>query len=86
MAAGRKPDAEKALQALTKMSRNGFVSNTWFAVAYGAVGKKDEALERLELACKDHDSSLPLSVNMPFFDVLRTEPRFHQSLHRIGLE
>jgi adenylate cyclase len=86
MAAGRKPEAEKAVLELTEMSRDTFVSNTWFSVAHVALGEKEKALERLEMACRNHDSSLLMSVNLPYFDALRTEPRFHESLRRIGLE
>jgi TolB-like protein/Tfp pilus assembly protein PilF len=86
MAAGRKADAEKMLDELTRSSREEYVPDTWFAVAYGAIGKKEEALARFEAACRSHNSSVPESVNKPFFDSLKTEARFHESLRSFGLE
>jgi adenylate cyclase len=86
MAAGRKADADRTLEELSKASNEEYIPDTWFAVAYGALGEKERALEIFDRACRNHNSSVPESVNKPFFDGLRTEARFRESLRRIGLE
>jgi adenylate cyclase len=86
MAAGRREDAEKAFGVLTEISKEKYVPDTWFAVAYGALGDKVQAIERFDKAIRNHNSSVPENVNKPFFDSLRTEKDFENLLQGIGLK
>jgi adenylate cyclase len=85
MAAGRRADAERAFKDLTDMSKKQYVPDTWLAVAYGALGDKLRAIERLDRAIKNHNSSVAENVNKPYFDSLRTETGFDTLLKGIGL-
>ncbi len=85
MAAGRREDAQKAFEELTEISKEKYVPDTWFAVAYGALGDKVQAIERLDRAIRNHNSSVAENVNKPYFDSLRTETGFHNLLKEIGL-
>jgi DNA-binding winged helix-turn-helix (wHTH) protein/TolB-like protein/Tfp pilus assembly protein PilF len=53
------------------------------AAIYSRLGNKDHALELLERAVVEHD--IHGNLNGPFFDNLRSEPRFQNILRRINL-
>jgi adenylate cyclase len=86
MAAGKRKDAQKALKELTEISKEKYVPDTWFAVAYGALGDKAQAIERFDSAIRNHNSSVAENVNKPYFDSLRTETGLRNLLREIGLE
>ena len=86
MAAGKRLEAKKAFEDLTKTSKKRYVPDTWFAVAYGALGDKSQAIESFDRAIKNHNSSVAENVNKPYFDSLRKEVGFRDLLKEIGLE
>jgi hypothetical protein len=50
------------------------------------LGEKEKALASLERAYEEHSSDSLLYLNTtPEFAVLRSDPRFQDLLHRIGL-
>jgi len=52
-------------------------------VVYLGLGEKEKALERLEKCYEDRDPQCwPLKVE-PFYDSLRTEPRFQALLKKV---
>ncbi len=55
------------------------------AYAYAIVGNRDKAFELLEKAFAARDGELLLSIRYPGFDSLRSDPRFKDLLHRMGL-
>jgi TolB-like protein/Tfp pilus assembly protein PilF len=85
-AAGKRVEAKKAFEELAKISKERYVPDTWFAVAYGALGDKIQAIERFDRAIRNHNSSVAENVNKPYFDSLRTETGFQTLLKKIGLE
>jgi TolB-like protein/class 3 adenylate cyclase/Tfp pilus assembly protein PilF len=85
MAADKRTSAQKALEELTEISKQQYVPDTWFAVAFGALGDKEKALERFARAIRFHNSSVAENVNKPYFDSLRKEARFQALLKEIGL-
>ncbi len=86
MEAGRTGDARKAFEELVEISKEKYVPDTWFAVAYGALGEKVQAIESFGKAIRNHNSSLAENVNKPYFDSLRAEAGFDELLKEIGLE
>jgi len=86
MAAGRKEEAQQAFEELVEVSKEKYVPDTWFAVAYGALGDKVQAIKSFDKAIRNHNSSVAENVNKPYFDSLRTETGFHNLLKKIGLE
>ncbi len=85
-AAGRKKDAERVLQEFKEISKERYIPSTMIAVVYAALGEKDHAFKWLEKAAEERTSTLPENVNEPSFDGIRSDPRFHDLLQRIGLE
>jgi len=78
--------ARDALAQLEITARERYAAPALFALVHLGLGDKERAIEWLEKACATHDSLLTgwLSVE-PAFDPLRSDPRFHSLLRRIGL-
>ncbi len=68
------------------MSKKQYVSAYYFALAYTALGKKDEAFEWLENAYKDHEGRMTLIKVDPLLDELRSDSRFKELMQRVGLD
>jgi TolB-like protein/DNA-binding winged helix-turn-helix (wHTH) protein/Tfp pilus assembly protein PilF len=81
--AGKKTEARKVLREYMKLSRNGQVSPYFMARIYAGLGEKNQAFEWLDRAYKEGDW-MRLMLD-PFFDRLRSDPRFHELLRRLNL-
>ena len=56
------------------------------AKVYASLGEKEQAFTWLEKAYKErHPDFIELKVE-PALDILRSDPRFPDLLHRVGLE
>jgi TolB-like protein/DNA-binding winged helix-turn-helix (wHTH) protein/Tfp pilus assembly protein PilF len=82
--AGRKGDARKIISELRERSRHHYVFPTVFANAYMGLGDKDRALTYLEQAYEEQDPQLFYLKVVPFWDPLRSEPRFQALLRRVN--
>jgi TolB-like protein/DNA-binding winged helix-turn-helix (wHTH) protein/Tfp pilus assembly protein PilF len=84
--AGRRAEANRLLQTCLKQSSSGYVS--WYGVTfiYVGLGEKDQAFESLEKAYQQHDSRLRDIKQEPVFESLRSDQRFSQLVHRVGLK
>jgi TolB-like protein/DNA-binding winged helix-turn-helix (wHTH) protein len=81
--AGRKIEARALLNDLTKPSDNHFSNASEIALIHLGLGEKDQAIKLLQ---KAYDERFNPSVLLrPCFDPLRSDPRFQELLHRIGL-
>lgn len=49
-------------------------------------GMKNEAIEQLQLAYKQHDARLAMLKVHPIFDALRDDPRFQELVVRLRLQ
>jgi TolB-like protein/Flp pilus assembly protein TadD len=78
-------EARKTLDNLMQRSRDTYVQPVWIAVIELALGDRNEAFDWLEKAYSDRSWWL---VNLrvdPFFDGIRTDPRYNDLLRRVGL-
>ncbi len=83
---GAKGQAQKALDQLKEQARRRFVASYEFAVLYAGLGEKQQALNWLEKAYQERDSSWLVDVKIdPRFDGLHREPRFQELVQKIGL-
>jgi len=81
--AGRRVEARALLNDLTKPSDNRFSNASEIALIHLGLGEKDQAMKLLQ---KAYDERFNPSVLLrPCFDPLRSDPRFQELLHRIGL-
>ncbi|MFN0169034.1 MAG: winged helix-turn-helix domain-containing protein [Bryobacteraceae bacterium] len=83
--AGHIDAAVSLLQQLSSRSEREPVPPRCFVFLYAATGNQDQALEWLEKAYEVRDSGLFWLRVMPFYDPLRSNPRFNDMLRRLGL-
>ena len=74
---GQQSEARQILGQLTQEAKTRYVSAYAFAVIYLALGEKDQALDCLEKAARDHAGpSINLIKVDPYLDPLHGDPRF----------
>jgi TolB-like protein/Tfp pilus assembly protein PilF len=83
--AGKKEELREVLEKLRGISDRGYVSAFDMAVIYAGLNDKQEALHWLQKAYEERSSFLVYSRWEPRLDPLRSDPRFQELLHRIGL-
>jgi serine/threonine-protein kinase len=86
-AAGGETDrAREILRQLEEMRAQSHVPSTAFAVVHLGLGEPERALDWLENACRQRESSLT-SINVhPIYNPLREEPRFQELLRKMGFQ
>jgi TolB-like protein/Flp pilus assembly protein TadD len=82
---GRRSDAEQILQSLLERTKRSYVSPFDIALIYSALGEKDTAFAWMTKAVAERSTWLVYSKWEPRLDPLRSDPRFQDLLHRIGL-
>jgi TolB-like protein/DNA-binding winged helix-turn-helix (wHTH) protein len=76
---------QERLAALNEISKDGKSMSFEHAELYAALGNTDKAMHYLEEGYREHTVELVrLQVN-PAYDDMRTDPRFQDLVHRIGL-
>ena len=81
---GRKADAEHALREVEQMAQRAYISNVDLAMANGAAGRNDRAMDLLEEAAVERSNQLRINMTEPHFDQLHTNPRFQKLLRELG--
>jgi len=84
--AGRRNDALWLLGELQKRKRAGYVPAGAFVNAYLGLGDNDQAFVWLEQAYKEQSNILQFLKVHPYFDPIRSDPRFADLVRRTGLE
>jgi tetratricopeptide (TPR) repeat protein len=84
--AGRRGDALRVLAELKNRKKAGYVPAGAFVNAYLGLGERDEAFAWLEQAYKEQSNMLQFVKVHPFFDPIRSDPRFADLVRRVGLE
>jgi TolB-like protein/Flp pilus assembly protein TadD len=83
VASGKKNEAVKLLDDLKKRSNPGYSNAAEIAMIYVSLGDRDQAMNWLE---KGYDERFNPGVLLrPGFDPLRSDSRFQNLVHRIGL-
>jgi TolB-like protein/DNA-binding winged helix-turn-helix (wHTH) protein/Flp pilus assembly protein TadD len=80
---GRRSEAVKILADLKNQSQHGFSNAPEIALVYVGMNDKDRAMTWLNKAFDERFS--PWVLMRPAFDPLRSDPRFQDLMHRIGL-
>jgi TolB-like protein/tetratricopeptide (TPR) repeat protein len=83
--AGRRSDALRLLAELKRRKKAGYVPAGAFVNAYLGLGENDQAFVWLEQAYKEQSNILQWIKVHPFFDPLRSDPRFADLVRRVGL-
>jgi TolB-like protein/DNA-binding winged helix-turn-helix (wHTH) protein/Tfp pilus assembly protein PilF len=80
---GKRDEAERILDNLKNRSPQAFSNAPEIAMVYVGLGEKDSAMAWLEKAYSERFS--PWVLMRPCFNPMRSDPRFQDLLHRIGL-
>jgi TolB-like protein/Tfp pilus assembly protein PilF len=82
--AGRQDEARQILAQLSETAKTRYVQAYAFALIHLALGEKDQALDWLEQAARDHGGPNINFVKVdPFLDPLRGDPRFEALVSNI---
>ena len=81
--AGRVTEARAVRDEMEGRSRHEFVSPFWLATAAASAGLPDEAIRRVEQAVAERDPLVMWSRATPFWDAIRTHPRFEDALRPV---
>ena len=84
--AGRRADALRLLAELKRRKEAGYVPAAAFVNAYLGLGDNDEAFAWLEQGYREQSNILQWLKVHPYFDPLRSDPRFKDLVRRVGLE
>jgi TolB-like protein/DNA-binding winged helix-turn-helix (wHTH) protein/Flp pilus assembly protein TadD len=76
--------AGQLVQEMRATSQKSFVPPSFFATAFVGMGKEKEAVEALEEGYKTHDPDMVGLNSSPWFEPLRSDPRFQDLLHRMN--
>jgi DNA-binding winged helix-turn-helix (wHTH) protein/TolB-like protein/Tfp pilus assembly protein PilF len=82
---GRQIEARKILDQLKGLSRRRYVMPYHIATIYAALGDKDQAFAWLQKAYDERDDRLMFLKVDPFWDSLRSDPRYAILVRGIGL-
>jgi serine/threonine-protein kinase len=84
--AGNRATAERLLEQWKGLSTREIGYAEAMVMLHAGFGNKDEAFRRLETAYRVHSNRLPWIKVEPEYDDLRSDPRFHALLRKMGLE
>jgi TolB-like protein/DNA-binding winged helix-turn-helix (wHTH) protein/Tfp pilus assembly protein PilF len=83
VASGKRSEATRLLNDLKKRSIHGYSNGSEIATIYASLGDTDQAMKWLEKAYEERFN--PGVLLRPGFDPLRSDPRFQDLMHRVGL-
>jgi tetratricopeptide (TPR) repeat protein len=81
----KKLEAEKILGELNELSKQEYVSSYEVATIYVALGDNEQGFQLLEKAYAEHSFHLVRLKRSPHFKPIRSDPRFQDLVHRVGL-
>jgi len=81
---GRRADALKIAKEVEELSSHAYVDFYQLATIYAGLADKDEAFRLLEKGYEEHSASVPYLAVDPFWDSVRSDPRYADLLRRIG--
>jgi tetratricopeptide (TPR) repeat protein len=84
--AGRRADALRLIAELKKRQQSGYVPAAAFVNGYLGLGDTDHAFAAMEQGYKERSNILQFLKVHPHFDPVRSDPRFRDLLHRVGLD
>ena len=83
--AGRRADALRLLADLKRRREAGYIPAAAFVNAYLGLGDKEQTFYWLEEAYKEQSNILQFLNTHPYFDPIRSDPRFADLVRRVGL-
>jgi len=81
---GRATEAHESISRLQERVESDGIGRYEIAIVYAGLGEKDQAFDWLEKSFGAHDKGLTYLKIDPCLDPLRSDPRFHNLLRRVG--
>jgi TolB-like protein/Tfp pilus assembly protein PilF len=82
---GKTTEARESISRLEEHVQTDGIGRYEIAIVYAGLGEKEEAFQWLEKSYTAHDKGLTYLKIDPCVDPLRSDPRFHDLLRRVGL-
>lgn len=82
---GDPESARQQLGALDQMSARRYIPRGYFAILHAGCGDQESALRELEEGCRRREAGARYGLAGPFFDSLRSSPRFTALLDHVGI-
>jgi tetratricopeptide (TPR) repeat protein len=82
---GRPNEARRLLEKLERLNQHTQVDPATILMAHLGLGSRDQAFFWLERAYAEHSNAITTMKVEPAFDLLRSDPRFQDLQHRVGL-
>ena len=82
---GKKEEATKTLAQMNDLAKKRYVPAYAFSVVYIGLGDKDQAFQALERSFEERAWEITYLKVEPFMDSLRSDPRFENLVHRVGI-
>jgi TolB-like protein/DNA-binding winged helix-turn-helix (wHTH) protein/tetratricopeptide (TPR) repeat protein len=82
---GKRKEALATFAKLGQLSRKRYVAPYWMALAWTGLGDHDKGMNFLNEAYRIRSSNLASIQSDSLFDPMRSDPRFLELLHKIGL-
>jgi len=82
---GKRTEAQKAIAELSQRRAREYIDPVLIAFVYIALGDKDQAFAWMEKGYQERSGQILWMDVEPQFDPLRSDPRFTDLVHRIGL-
>jgi hypothetical protein len=83
--AGERGKAKQILHESEALMKQRYVPSSALVFIYLGLGEHDKVFEWLDRAYNERDALMPWLKVMPEFDPVRSDPRFHDLLCRLGL-
>jgi tetratricopeptide (TPR) repeat protein len=80
---GQRGEALKVIENMKRLSAHAYVDPYEMAIAYAGLGDKDQAMKWLTKAYEERSTEMPQVKVEPFFDNLRSDPRFQDLVRRM---
>ncbi len=82
---GRRAEALKIAKEVEELSSHTYVDFYQLATIYAGLGDKDEVFRLLEKGYGERSAGMPFLAVDPFWDNVRSDPRYAELLRRMGL-
>ncbi len=82
---GRRADALKIAKEVEELSSHAYVDFYQLATIYAGLGEKDEVFRLLEKGYQQRSAGMAYLAVDPFWDNVRSDPRYADQLRRMGL-
>ncbi|HEX8926441.1 MAG TPA: hypothetical protein VF786_11640, partial [Terriglobales bacterium] len=71
---------------INDIKKHGSAPETWSAMMHATLGDRDKTIASLKKAADDHDGEFIIDIRAPALDFVRTDPRYIDLMHSIGLQ